>query len=72
MFNGGPSEGEAIGRYRGDPPYHASLGPAEYVAQLERIGFAIVAHAVADPAANGRTAWLARAQPPSRGDEESA
>src|SRR5262249_39623734 len=28
-FNAGPSHGEAIGSYRGDPLYHASLDPAE-------------------------------------------
>lgn len=30
MFNTGPSFGEAIGLYRGDPLYHASLDHAEY------------------------------------------
>ncbi len=30
MFNTGPAFGEAIGSYRGDPLYHASLDPAEY------------------------------------------
>ena len=30
MFNTGPGFGEAIGSYRGDPLYHASLDPAEY------------------------------------------
>ena len=60
MFNGGPIYGEAIGSYRGDPLYHASLEPAEYEEQLDRIGFEIVAHAVEDRLAGGRTAWLAR------------
>ena len=59
MFNGGPSHGEAIGRYRGEPLYHASLGAVEYEACLERIGFEIIGHAVEDPSAGGRTAWLA-------------
>ena len=63
MFNGGPSYGEAVGRYRGDPLYHASLGPAEYEVQLTRIGFEIIAHAVEDRSAGGRTAWLARRAP---------
>ncbi|MGA8962516.1 MAG: class I SAM-dependent methyltransferase, partial [Pseudolabrys sp.] len=39
MFNAGPSHGEAIGSYRGDPLYHASLGPAEYAELLAGIGF---------------------------------
>ena len=30
MFNTGPVHGEVVGRYRGDPLYHASLNPAEY------------------------------------------
>jgi len=30
MFNTGPQHGEAIGDYRGDPLYHASLALAEY------------------------------------------
>ncbi len=64
MFNGGPTDGEAIGSYRGDPLYHASLGPAGYQAQLARIGFETIAHAIEDPAAGGRTAWLARSRPP--------
>jgi hypothetical protein len=32
MFNTGPAHGEAVGEYRGDPLYHASLGPNEYMA----------------------------------------
>ena len=62
MFNGGPSYGEAIGSYRGDPLYHASLEPAEYEEQLARIGFEITAHVVEDCRAGGRTAWLARSR----------
>jgi hypothetical protein len=62
MFNGGPTSGEAVGSYRGDPLYHASLGPAEYAEQLDRIGFEIVAHAIEDRLAGGRTAWLARSR----------
>jgi len=60
MFNAGPAKGEAIGCYRGDPLYHASLEPAEYGAQLDQIGFNILAHAVEDREAGGRTVWLAR------------
>ena len=62
MFNAGPTYGEAIGSYRGDPLYHASLGPAEYEEQLSRIGFEITAHVVEDRRAGGRTAWLARSR----------
>jgi SAM-dependent methyltransferase len=60
MFNTGPSHGEAIGCYRGDPLYHASLSPAEYERLLAEAGFAVLAHAVEDPNAGGRTVWLAR------------
>jgi len=62
MFNSGPSHGEAIGAYRGDPLYHASLSPEEYRELLDGIGFEVVAHAVEDwETGGGRTVWLARA-----------
>jgi hypothetical protein len=60
MFNAGPSHGEAIGSYRGDPLYHASLDPAEYAKLLGGIGFNILAHVVEDPQAGGQDS-LARA-----------
>ena len=59
MFNAGPSHGEAIGSYRGDPLYHASLGPAEYAELLAGMGFEIVAH-VAEERAGRRADGLAR------------
>ncbi|HWG04314.1 MAG TPA: class I SAM-dependent methyltransferase, partial [Beijerinckiaceae bacterium] len=63
MFNSGPSHGEAIGEYRGDPLYHASLSAEEYRALIDGIGFEIVAHAVEDwQAGGGRTVWLTRAR----------
>lgn len=61
MFNGGPAAGEAIGCYQGDLLYHASLSGEEYGALLSDRGFTVIHHAVEDPAAGGRTAWLARA-----------
>ena len=60
MFNTGPSHGEAVGSYRGDPLYHASLDPAEYARLLDGIAFKIVAHVVEDRQAGGRTVWLAQ------------
>jgi 2-polyprenyl-3-methyl-5-hydroxy-6-metoxy-1,4-benzoquinol methylase len=60
MFNTGPRHGEAVGNYRGDPLYHASLDAAEYRSLLDGIAFDVVAHVVEDPRAGGRTAWLAR------------
>jgi SAM-dependent methyltransferase len=59
MFNAGPAHGEAIGEYRGDPLFHASLAPEEYQTLLAHHGFAITDHAVNDPRAGGRTIWLA-------------
>jgi SAM-dependent methyltransferase len=60
MFNTGPEDGEAIGSYRGDPLYHASLAPSEYVALIDGIGFEVIDHAVNDARAGGRTVWLCR------------
>jgi SAM-dependent methyltransferase len=64
MFNAGPSKGEAIGAYRGDPLYHASLDPSEYEALLIGNGFELIEHAINDPAKGGRIFWLARAVHP--------
>ena len=58
MFNTGPQHGEGVGEYRGDPLYHASLSPTEYAALIGRFGFRVLDHAVNDPQAGGRTAWL--------------
>jgi SAM-dependent methyltransferase len=62
MFNTGPEYGEAVGSYRGDPLYHASLASSEYVALIGGIGFAVIDHAVNDARAGGRTVWLCRRQ----------
>jgi SAM-dependent methyltransferase len=62
MFNSGPGYSEAIGEYRGDPLYHASLSPNEYSELLRGIGFEVIAHAVDDwKTGGGRTVWLTRA-----------
>ena len=55
MFNTGPEQGEAIGSYRGDPLYHASLASSEYVALIRGIGFEVIDHDVNDVRAGGRT-----------------
>ena len=63
MFNAGPAHGESVGTYRGDPLYHASLGPDEYKFLLGDIGFDVIAHAVDDwRTGGGRTVWLTRAR----------
>lgn len=60
MFTSGPSAGERVGSYRGEPLYHASLDADEYRRLLRANGFEVVAHVVEDPACGGRTVWLAR------------
>jgi hypothetical protein len=64
MFNAGPSKGEAIGSYRGDPLYHASLDPSDYEALLAGAGFELIEHSINDPAKGGRIFWLARSAHP--------
>lgn len=54
MFTSGPAHGETVGRWRGEPLYHASLDPAEYRALLAEEGLTI-AHDGADTGV-----WLAR------------
>jgi hypothetical protein len=66
MFNS-PRYGEAIGSYRGDALYHASLDASEYVDLLSASGFGVVEHIVEDPKAGGRTVWLARRSAPIQG-----
>jgi trans-aconitate methyltransferase len=72
MFNTGPARGEAIGAYRGDPLYHASLDAGEYESLLDGSGFGIVAHEVDDRQAGGRTVWLARSPAGPRGVKQVA
>lgn len=60
MFTSGPSFGEAVGSYNGEPLYHGSLDPAEYIFLLARWGFELCAHKIADPECGGHTVWLAR------------
>ena len=61
MFNTGPSHGEGVGSYRGDPLYHASLDASEYRTLLAQHGFQVVAHTIADwKTGGGRTVWLAQ------------
>ena len=60
MFTSGPSHGERIGAYRGEPLYHASLDSGEYRSLLESQGFEVAAHVIEDPTCELRTIWLAR------------
>lgn len=60
MFTSGPSAGEAIGSFEGEPLYHASLDAAEYRQLLDGNGFEVVDHIVEDPECGRLTIWLAR------------
>jgi hypothetical protein len=60
MFTSGPSQGEAVGSFEGEPLYHGSLAPEEYRALLAEHGFSVVAHVVEDASCGGHTIWLAR------------
>ncbi|NPU12535.1 class I SAM-dependent methyltransferase [Bradyrhizobium sp. 83002] len=70
MFNAGPAHGEAMGSYRGDPLYHASLDPSEYEALLLDGGFALITHETGDPSTGGRSFWLARRLAPAHGGDQ--
>jgi SAM-dependent methyltransferase len=61
MFNTGPTFGEAVGNYRGDPLYHASLDRSEYEQLLFANSFRIIDQVTEDQEAGGRTVWLAQA-----------
>jgi SAM-dependent methyltransferase len=60
MFTSGPSAGERVGSYRGEPLYHASLDPAEYRQLLHDNSFEVVAHVVEDPGCGWHTVWIAQ------------
>ena len=60
MFTSGPSHGEAIGSYCGEPLYHASLASSEYEMLLAGNGLDVVSHLAEDPECGGHTVWLAR------------
>lgn len=60
LFTSGPSHGEAIGEFQGEPLYHGSLDAEEYRALLAAHGFAVVRHVVEDPDCGHHTIWLAR------------
>jgi SAM-dependent methyltransferase len=61
MFTSGTSHGVAMGSYRGEPLYHASLAREEYRTLLEANGFRVEAHVVEDPNCGRHTVWLAQA-----------
>jgi len=60
LFTTGPDYGEAVGSYRGEALYHASLAPEEYRALLQSNEFRVVSHVVEDQSCGGHTVWLAQ------------
>jgi SAM-dependent methyltransferase len=60
LFTSGPRHGEAIGRLRGEPLYHASLAPDEYRSLLAANGFSVIAEKMEDMDCGGHSVWLAR------------
>jgi len=62
MFTTGSAEGEAVGCYRGEPLYHASLHSIEYERLLTEAGFVAKAHTVEDVQCGGHIVWLATYQ----------
>jgi trans-aconitate methyltransferase len=59
MFTSGPSAGEAMGSYHGEPLYHASLDPSEYESLLAANAFTVRAFRPEDPECGHHTVWLA-------------
>jgi trans-aconitate methyltransferase len=59
LFTSGPSKGETIGSFCGEPLYHASLDPAAYEQLLTSNGFSVRAYVAADPGCGDHTVWLA-------------
>ncbi|MBB5747157.1 class I SAM-dependent methyltransferase [Brevundimonas variabilis] len=60
LFNAGGAEGEAIGRWRGEALYHASLSPGDYCGLLDDAGYVIVAPDPDTRVAANTGVWLAR------------
>ncbi len=62
IFTSGAEDGEAIGKLRNEPLYHASLSNTEYCDLLDQNGFDVIKHVNDDPACCGFTVWLARSR----------
>ncbi|RAP57298.1 class I SAM-dependent methyltransferase [Oleiagrimonas sp. MCCC 1A03011] len=60
MFTSGTEHGVAMGTFRGEPLYHASLDTEAYRALLHEHGFEVVDHCPEDTSCGGLTIWLAR------------
>ena len=55
MFTSGPSHGEVVGEFDGEPLYHASLDASEYRRLLGEQGFTVVNHCEKDQSCFSRT-----------------
>ena len=60
MFTSGPSHGEAIGEFEGEPLFHASLALEAYRSLLDAHGFEVLDFVPEDPACGFHSVWLAR------------
>lgn len=60
LFNAGSTEGEAIGRWRGEDLYHASLAPEAYQGLLAGAGYALLTGDIASPESANTGVWMAR------------
>jgi len=60
LFTTGPDAGEVWSENGGENLYHASLSSDEYNQLLEKHGFKVIVHKIADPNCGEATIWLAR------------
>ncbi len=60
IFTVGPEDGERSGTVAGQPVYHASLSPAEYVALLEDQGLRLTGFLAEDPDCDRHSVMMAR------------
>ncbi len=60
MLTVGPEAGEVDGHVGGERVYHSSLSPAEYEAEMDRMGMEVVAFVMEDPDCDMQTVLLAR------------
>lgn len=60
MVTVGPRAGEAVGHVGGEPVYHASLAPEDYVTILAGLGLTLVRFTAEDPDCDFATVLLAR------------
>ena len=62
MFTSGTDNGIAMGEFKGEPLYHASLSPDEYRQRLADNGFAVIEVMFEDPECGGHSVWLCQAR----------